>query len=396
MQPAMLTVMKNRGERPTVGPIQHDTEPHTGIKEEVPREALTDDELVVEFRAAMTLDPLRAQAALQQLYERQIPKLRRSLASLPDHTMIEDIIQQTCLQLLEYLHRPEHHIEHVGPWLNATAKMLVKDMIRSRERHRARERLWGEPHSQPRSPDSRVEQQESESLVHRAIASIPYYWYRLPLFLQEVREYTPEEVAPWVGLTDGQTRLLLDIGNMYLKENIRVQKFLSTTPGSTVERLRLISELYPARLRTAIQAVPHEQQRRMLIETYIHHRTPAQIAQQCDMRQDMVRQELSDARQTLLRLLQLEPVRRTEERLRVIDKFKEKAYDRVVEAIRRIPSSKYRRSVWAAEIEGKSYGEISAVEKVPVKTVTSRLHDGRSVLLKLLTEENNKKRPERR
>jgi RNA polymerase sigma-70 factor (ECF subfamily) len=145
--------------------------------------------------------------AFTEVYELLVPRLESFLRRLtPDHALVQDVVQQTMLQLHRQRHRFTRGSE-VHPWAFTIARCQLIDCLRAEKRYKsAREKLTAQETPQPASLEDLLTSMETRRLVTAQIRRLPDN-QRIAIELLKQEERSLRDAAVILGTTTNAMKL---------------------------------------------------------------------------------------------------------------------------------------------------------------------------------------------
>lgn len=164
-------------------------------------------------------------SVLVQRHNRALYRVARSI--LKDEHEAEDVVQQTHLAAYTHLHQFQGRSKF-STWVGRIARREA--IARLQARRRAPEPAPVDevpaPISQKGSPEERASRTEVAKALEAAIDALPHP-YRAAVVLRYLEDLDTDEAASWLGVSEGNFRVLLHRARRLLREHILEQ--LQTT-----------------------------------------------------------------------------------------------------------------------------------------------------------------------
>jgi RNA polymerase sigma-70 factor (ECF subfamily) len=179
----------------------------------------SDDHLIERVRRGGVSDF----SVLVQRHNRKLYRVARSI--LQDEYEAEDVVQQTHLSAYLHLHQFQGRSKF-STWIGRIARREATARLRARGRLAEPAAIEDvpAPESQRGSPEESASRRELIRALEYAIDELPHP-YRAALVLRYVEDLDTDEAAEWLGVSEGNLRVLLHRARLLLRERIleRVQ-----------------------------------------------------------------------------------------------------------------------------------------------------------------------------
>jgi RNA polymerase sigma-70 factor (ECF subfamily) len=157
-------------------------------------------------------------SVLVQRHNRSLYRVARSI--LQDEHEAEDVVQQT--HLAAYIHLNQFQgRSKFSTWLGRIARREAVARLRARSRRPEATAIEDvpAPPSQRTSPEETASRNEMARALESAIDELPHP-YRAAFVLRYVEDLDTGEAAEWLGVSEGNLRVLLHRARLLLRERI--------------------------------------------------------------------------------------------------------------------------------------------------------------------------------
>jgi len=170
-------------------------------------------------------------SVLVQRHNRSLYRVARSI--LKDEHEAEDVVQQTHLAAYTHLNQFQGRSKF-STWLGRIARREALSRLRARRRapEPAPVDETPAPISQKGSPEERASRTEVSRALEAAIDALPHP-YRAAVVLRYLEDLDTDEAAVWLGVSEGNFRVLLHRARLLLRGHILEQDRKSTRLNSS-------------------------------------------------------------------------------------------------------------------------------------------------------------------